>query len=387
MTIQEMLEREDIYSIIETTLVKYYREVHHTSAKVKIQSKFNNKYVVYPRLGVIISRTPSLSVIKDTYCDFDVQNNPVRKLIAWGYITACLCTFGLLASKSLFVSDKKLLHNGVRIMPCNRKIRLFDYRQGVVDAMLKDGFNDLYFKTELSFRKNPIHPFIPKIVKSGNRWYRELILDGKGLVRIPEPKYSEKLQQTLSDLMMLQASTRKEADALAYCQDMQKYIIESLPVLKVTKHIQTTDYIKDVTNKCYRYVEQHNQTIPMALSHGDLQTGNIFVESAGNVILIDWETATLRSVWYDMGRLILYSQRKGKYAAMVNGRNSVTVKDALLVSDGDKERDMNLVCTILIIEEIKAFVDEIIDLPGSIGTEIMDRLIDEFYQIPELNGK
>ena len=87
MTIQEMLEREDIYSIIETTLVKYYREVHHTSAKVKIQSKFNNKYVVYPRLGVIISRTPSLSVIKDTYCDFDVQNNPVRKLIAWGYIT------------------------------------------------------------------------------------------------------------------------------------------------------------------------------------------------------------------------------------------------------------------------------------------------------------
>ena len=253
--------------------------------------------------------------------------------------------------------------------------------------MLKDGFNDLYFKTELSFRKNPIHPFIPKIVKSGNRWYRELILDGKGLVRIPEPKYSEKLQQTLSDLMMLQASTRKEADALAYCQDMQKYIIESLPVLKVTKHIQTTDYIKDVTNKCYRYVEQHNQTIPMALSHGDLQTGNIFVESAGNVILIDWETATLRSVWYDMGRLILYSQRKGKYAAMVNGRNSVTVKDALLVSDGDKERDMNLVCAILIIEEIKAFVDEIIDLPGSIGTEIMDRLIDEFYQIPELNGK
>ena len=48
---------------------------------------------------------------------------------------------------------------------------------------------------------------------------------------------------------------------------------------------------------------------------------------------------------------------------------------------------MNLVCAILIIEEIKAFVDEIIDLPGSIGTEIMDRLIDEFYQIPELNGK
>ena len=95
MTIQEMLEREDIYHIIETTLSRYFQEVHQNEITVKVQSRLRNNYVVYPRLGVIISRTPSWDVIKDTYRDFNVQNNLVRKIIAWGYITACFCTFGL----------------------------------------------------------------------------------------------------------------------------------------------------------------------------------------------------------------------------------------------------------------------------------------------------
>lgn len=385
MTIQEMLEREDIYHIIETTLSRYFQEVHQNEITVKVQSRLRNNYVVYPRLGVIISRTPSWDVIKDTYRDFNVQNNLVRKIIAWGYITACFCTFGLLASRSLFVSNKKLLNNSIRIMPCNRKIRIFDYRKGQVDAILKEGFNDLYFKTELNYRLNPIHSFIPPIELYGKRWYRELILDGMGLVRVPEPEYSKKLQQTLSELRTLHETTKQEVDALTYCHSLKEFINEQLPFLKEKKHIQTTDYLKNIVNLCCQYVEKNNQIIPMALSHGDLQTGNIFVESNGNVILIDWETAATRSIWYDTGRLLLYSQRKDKYAAMINGRHNMDIKKALLYFDECKNRDITLVCSILILEEIKAFVDEIIDLPGDIGTEIMDRLTNEFIQIPELN--
>ena len=119
----------------------------------------------------------------------------------------------------------------------------------------------------------------------------------------------------------------------------------------------------------------------MAVTHGDLQTGNILIEEAtGKVCIYDWETAGERSVWYDMGRFLLYSQRKDKYAYMVNHRAEKQVKDSLLMFDSNKERNMDLVIAVLVLEELVAFTDEICDLPGAMGTEIMDRLTDELKQ-------
>ena len=141
MTIQEMLEREDIYTILSTTLEEYFREVCDKDVQVKVErSVFKNPYVVYPRLGVVVSRIPSWKVAKDIYTQFNVQGNIKRKVLAWGYITLCFLSFGLLASRSLYISDKKWCKRYRYILPCNRKIRVFDYKEGIVDAILKTEF-------------------------------------------------------------------------------------------------------------------------------------------------------------------------------------------------------------------------------------------------------
>lgn len=379
MTIYEMLFREDIYGIMERTLKEYYHEVHNADVEVKVEkSVFKNFYVIYPRLGVAMARIPSAGVLRDIYSQFNVQGNWMRKLAAWGYITACVLTCGLLGSRTLRIGNKAFRDRRVYVMPCNRKIRIFNYREGYVDAILKIGFCDNNFKNELKYRQQPEFDFIPGLLKCGERWYRESIIKGTGLVRLPEPTYSEKVDEIKKLLAPFYAAHLHEVKASGYGLKLAEYVESKLPILKGGKNIETTDYIQAVLDKCLELIRQHDATIPMVVSHGDLQTGNILIEDTiGKVFIYDWETACERSVWYDMGRFLLYSQRKDKYSYMINHRTEKQVKESLLMFDTKKDRNMDLVIAVLVLEELVAFTDEICDLPGAMGTEIMDRITDE----------
>lgn len=382
MTIYEMLFREDIYGIMEQTLKEYYLKVHHADVEVKVEkSPFKNFYVIYPRLGVAMARIPSAEVLRDIYSQFNVQGNWMRKLVAWGYITVCVLTCGLLGSRTLHIGNSSFRDRKVYIMPCNRKIRIFNYREGYVDAILKVGFSDNNFKNELKYRWQPEFDFIPGFLKCGERWYRESIIKGTGLVRLPEPTYSKKVEEIKKLLTPFYAAHLHEVEAKEYGQTLAKYVESKLPILKEDKHIETTEYIQSVIKKSLELIQHNGGMIPMVVSHGDLQTGNILIEGrSGDVCIYDWETAGERSIWYDMGRFLLYSQRKDKYAYMVNRCNEPQVKERLLTFDIVKERNMDFVIAVLILEELVAFTDEICDLPRSMGTEIMDRLTDELKQ-------
>ena len=376
MTIQEMLEREDIYTILSQTLEDYFHTVWGKDVLVRVEkSLLRNTYVIYPRLGVVVSRFPSWKVAKDIYTQFNVQSNWKRKLFAWGYITLCFLTFGMLASRSLFISDKKWCRRNRYIMPCNRKIRVFDYGGGYVDAILKVGFNDTYFKNELKYRVNPKYEFIPPFIQYGDRWYREALLTGRALVRLNESQYDTAVKKTKEEIGKLYSDTKHYESINAYCQRLENHIKDKLPLLKGQKGI-SIEYVQVVLNKISEYIKGIDIQVPLVTSHGDLQTGNIMVNEAGVVTIYDWETAGERSIWFDMGKLLLYSQRKGRYAYMIENRDDKSVKDALLAFD-DKQYPMTHIISILVLEEIAFFVDEICDLPGAMGTEIMDRLTDE----------
>jgi len=382
MTIQEMLEREDIYGILSTTLEEYFREVCDNDVQVKVEkSVFKNSYVIYPLLGVVVSRIPSWKVAKDIYTQFNVQGNIKRKVLAWGYITLCFLTFGLLASCSLYISEKKWCKRYRYIMPCNRKIRIFDYKDGVVDAILKTGFNDTYFKNEMKYRVNPEYSFIPPVIANGERWYREKIIVGTGLVRIKEPLYSEVCKTVLDDVRLMIVKSYHYEDITPYTRRIIAKIKGKLPVLRDTKHIGNIDYIETVLDKISKYVAEYPLRVPLVISHGDLQTGNIMYDTrTKRVFIYDWETAGERSIWFDMGKLLLYSQRKGRYAYMIEHRDDQEVKDKLLMLDDRTDYPMTHLISILVLEELEFFVEEILDLPGTMGAEIMDRLTDELKQ-------
>lgn len=385
MNIIELEQREDIYAILEESLAVYIQDVYKETVSVKVENSIlRNSFVVYPRLDAIISRFPSWRVAKDIYLSYNIQDSILKKILAWGYITLCLLTFGLMAKKSLSISNYNLLNRNTFIMPCNRKIRVFYYDKGYVDAILKTGFVDNCFKNEIKYRTNPQFDFIPAVQKFGARWYREGILKGELLVRIPEPDYSRIVADVVNCLDLLYKSSLEKINIYTYCYKLYSRIITSLPFLKTAKNINTTDYIKRVADHALKVVQNSSVDIPIAVSHGDMQTGNIKIDrKTGKIIIYDWETAAIRSVWYDMGRLLLYSQRKDRFAYMVENCEMADVKQYLLKLDQCKDYNMREVIAVLILEELNAFIEEIKDLPSTTGPEVMERLTCELQKTQE----
>lgn len=387
MTIYQLFEREDIYSIIESTLKEYYSDVHGINAEVRLsKDKFRNSFVVYPRIGVIISRVPTWEVMKHVYADFNVQGSVLRKIAAWGYITLCWCTFGLLGSRSLYVSNKKALHRNISIMACNRKIRIFDFKNRYVDAILKVGYHDNYFKNEIKARTTLNYSFIPGIEKIGSRWYREKVLDGSGLVRTAPGKYEKYCNEVISDIRQLYADYGSKISAEEYALRLSEALSKGINQLQKEKGANDVSYLECIKSKALNVLRAEDMSIPITLSHGDLQTGNIIIdEKIDKVTIYDWETFGERSVWFDCSRLLLYSVRKEKFIHMVNHYEDKDVKDSILLLDSNKNRNMKQVMVILTLEDMKYWIDEIVDLPGEIGSEEIKELVNKLKEISWLN--
>lgn len=384
MTILEMFEREDIYHILEVTMHEYYRDICGKDVDVKIgKRKIGSRLLIYPRLGIIVSRCPSWAVIRRTYVSFDVQGNLAKKLFAWGYITLCFMTFGLLAHAEMRLSDYSVFTNGTVIIPSNRKIRIYRYDKGFVDSILKYCFNDYYFKNEVAIRKEPKYDFILGLEDFGERWYREALLKGRCLVRISPSKYDSYMERVFDALSTIHSSETDFVLSGKYILEHADECSKKLQKIVENKHIQCGDKIQKVIDKIVDAYGKTAEQIPLTLTHGDLQTGNIYLdETTDRLYIIDWETAAKKSIWYDAATVLCSTRRKGKFSSMINSREAESVKSSILHFDADKQRNMNLVSAILILEELTFFLDEIIDLPGDMGAEIIERFE---YEVDNIN--
>lgn len=386
MTIQEMFEREDIYSILEKTLKEYYKDVRHKAIEVHVSKKhFLKPLLIYPRLGIVVPRFPSWGVIRRTYVSFDVQNNLPKKLFAWAYVTLCFLTFGLLADASIELSDPNAVKRSTAIIPSNRKIRIYEYGEEYVDSILKVGFNDMYFKHEIEVREGTPFDFVLGLIDHGHRWYREKLLKGRCLVRCSGVEYDKYVNQTIEDLKLFYSSHMYTVNSSAYAGSLSEDYNRIIKEIEKTKGIKCGNKLRTVLQKMVSVCYEKSAIIPITLTHGDLQTGNIYIdEENSKLYIIDWETVKNKSIWYDAATMICSTRRKGKFSEMINRRKESAVQTDLLVFDELKNRDADLVAAILVLEEMGFFLDEIVDLPGDMGSEIIERFE---YEIDHIDWK
>ena len=376
MTIKQMFEREDIYTILESTLKRYYKIVHNQDVFVLVKKRriISSKILIYPRLGMIFSSRPSIEVIKNCYTAFDVKENLIKKIVAWTYITVCLLTFGLFSHRQLYISEDSLFDSSTLILPCNRKIRIFNFKKGYVDAILKDGFNDKFYHNEIFYRENLHYDFIPKLNILGVGCYREKILDGRCLVRTGADIYKKSSQDVIMNLTELVISTQSFQNYEHYINKLYNDNIIRLQQISKLKHICCYEKFVEYAKWEKTLALQLKTNIPIALTHGDLQTGNVWVDvEKQKTYLIDWETADLRSIWYDCCVLLLSIRRKNKFSYMVNNCLEKEIIDAVFAIDSCKNYNMGAIMGILLLEELSFFTEEILDLPGGMGSEIIER--------------
>jgi hypothetical protein len=379
-----MIQREDFFVILEKTLEEYYKTVFNKETSIIVDKpSFKNKILVYPRINAITTRYPKKDVIAYTYDEFNIKNSFLKFLGAKIYVTLCMFTGGLLARNTLKYSDYSLFNRNILISPANRKVRIYDFENGVVDAIIKDSFTNKFFINELSFRLKYKYDFVLPIIKNGDNWYRESILPGQPLARIRNKSlYNKCICDVLSDMKQIAEDTIKYVDANQYVQNLYDEISVKLLVAIETKKIKHFKIIKEVAKIALGKAFKLNTLLPIVESHGDLQSGNVWVDKeSARTYIIDWETHGKRSIWYDCATILLSIRRANKLKEMAENCESDFVKSALFTNDNRKDYDMQSVLGIIVLEDIMFYLEDLLELPLNFGGDIFDRITLEMDKI------
>lgn len=290
MKISFMLKREDFYRINKNTLETYFRNC--TAEK---------KLYIYPELNAIVTARPSKAVRQYLYTEFRVNGSPLKRLLVRLYATVLLSSGGLLASRSLKI--KTDAHSDTLIYPCNKKYRVFDFRENTISVLGKEGFPTDDLQREMKFRAEYDAPFIPGLLQCTPNGYTEGIIDGCPVARTGE-RMNTLCERALAVWEEYIRPYTKQISAHEYgAQLFQKIQTLENRIIELGKQIDSAS-LHTLSEVLLDVLRIKNREVPVSLSHGDLQPGNIWVEvGSEKLYIIDWESWGQRSTWYDRATL------------------------------------------------------------------------------------
>lgn len=337
MKISYMLKREDFYKINEQTLQSFF----------KGQDNKETTLFIYPHLNAIIKRIPSKEVKQYIYTEYSVTGSLLKKLFVWGYTRLCLNTLGLFSARKIKIPAEISSH--VLIYPCNRKFRIFDFKENTVSVITKSGFSNKSLQNEIEFRTKckPCN-FILPIESYTDKTYTELIINGIPLARLCEGR--DLLEQKALKLWHAYSADSKQTLKVSqYALILQKQIVEFTDKITSAKPCVNIEKTLGVVNNCLSFLKSSDIEVEIIQSHGDLQRGNIWIENkTGQIYIIDWESVQQRSIWYD--EAVLYDD----------------IRKTNCFDEFTKVKDIRH--TVVILEEIIYRMNELCELPFDYGT-------------------
>lgn len=365
-----MIQRENFYSLLINTLITYYQEVFHDKLSISITNK-KTDILIFENLGSIHKRHSNSKIFKYWMNEYNIRNKPIKYLVAKIYVISCFLFKDLLAQKYLQISPSGLFHDSIAIIPANRKIRIFDFKNNYVDAIVKDGFTSKFFNNEVDFRLKTQYSFVPKIINHGKNWYREEILKGKPLARIKNNSlYTQSLNKINSYLAQINLDTVQEVDNHEYINSIYQRLVKKLARANNEKNIRYYNEISNIIEVLKNITLGRNYQINIVLSHGDLQSGNIWVETNGEVKILDWETHSIRSEWYDKLIVERSLRRSKKLKELIDDvRRNIKIVDF---------EDQIYVVALFCLEDLEFYLDDLLELPKDFGNKIFDRVSREF---------
>lgn len=355
MKISDLMKREDFYKINKETLDAFF-------SKTPNILKNNNLYV-YPKINAIIPIFPSKEVKCFLYTEFDINGNIFKKLLVYLYIRLALNSFGILADKKLLLQSDQNIDKYNLIYPCNKKYRFFNFKNSTVIVFIKSGYNTSSIQKEINFRKGKQLDFVLPILENGDDWYIEHIISGKPLARIKR-RYFEYCAKALCIWESYNSKYLEEIKLLDYADVLYEKINQLSSLVKTSKNevnIRNLDVLSlDIKNRINRC---ENITIETVMSHGDFQSGNIWIEDrTRKIYIIDWESCERRSLWYDRAVLYFDLRRNQKLQLFLNTKCKTMLKYF-------GEFDSETVKMIVTFEDIIFQMNSLIDLPYTYGIE------------------
>ena len=381
MGIEGMLEREDFYKILQETLKVYFLKVRHKEVTCQYEPFEDGEMLrIYTKGSIVCRPNKPKGAREFLKAEYNIRNSLLKNIVGKCLVHYLMCTKTAFSPKCIFLT-KGVLGENEFISPQNRSIRIYDYVQSHVDCIIKQGFTDKYFNNQIAFRKQYQYDFMVPLIDSGEGWFREPILKGHPLARVTgKGKYQNGIDTAVQYIQKL------ANDTLEY-KPAQKYVPELL--VKAKQLTEEAKQKKNVAtyNKCLallEFVEQGlsrvTMEIPTCMSHGDFQTGNIWMNNDGNVLLYDWETAGRRSVWYDSTTLLYSLRRVFGWEQFFGDPRPVQS----LVCDPNKDRmaeEFESIKRIVLLEDYMFLIEDMMELPVDWGKDVFDGNIQRLYQV------
>lgn len=377
MDLASMLDREDFFGLFPASVTEYFRQAEGKTVHIqRVKRCGHANLVVKPHLSALMSPHISKNARAFFYSEWNPRGGLLKNFAVRVYVFSMLHTGRLFSQYRFRMEPAEDSLRELVIAPNNRSIRFFNYQTGIVGCMVKDGFSDKYFQNQLSFRLNHDYPFLLPLECWGERWFTEPILKGHPLARITDDKiYRKGFFDALADIRQLAADTSRTVNAESYLAELCERLLSLTAQAAEKKHISTAAQTEMLIRKVRELTHEVSGELPVCMSHGDLQTGNIWVDVNGNTLIYDWETAGERSVWYDATVLSYSLRRDNGWRDFLSDRAAKQAYFTDLTPEENRCEALLVRCTVL-LEDILFRIEDMMELPQDWGRDIYDRYID-----------
>ena len=379
MDLASMLKREDFFPIFFATIKDYYRKVYDAEVNIEFCDKKNCNLVIKPQLSCATSSHLSVEARQFFYSEWNVRDSWIKYVIAKIGAFLLLHSGKSLALYTMSMSPERFVTKDLIIAPNNRSIRFFDYKKNTVGCMIKKGFTNKYFVNQLRFRREHDYPFMVPLISYGDDWFIEPIMKGHALARVTDKKlFKNGLQEALDGICQLAQDTMTIVSGPEYIEGLYKKIEELLDKATEKKKIKCRRQARTIVSNAVA-VAIALKKIPLCKSHGDFQTGNIWVDEEKKTWIYDWETVDIRSAWYDSS-VLCYSLRR-PYGWREFYKNKAPDKMMNCVRENCSDYILyDAMKQVVLLEDMVFYLEDMLELPNEWGTELFEAFIDRILE-------
>lgn len=381
MDLASMIVREDFFNHFLPTVEQYYKSVYDSPVSFAITKSIKDcNMVIKPKLSAVSSVSISKKAREFYYSEWNIRNSIIKNIIAKSYLFIATRTGRYFAQYRFKMSPEPEDIKHIIIAPNNRSIRFFNYESDVVGCMIKDGFSSKFFNNQIRFRETYKYDFILPMIDYGTNWFREPIMHGHPLARITDEKqYVSSKKDSIENMRLLAHDTVEYISSIIYIEGLFNKIMGLLERAVSQKKITTLQETKMILNYALQQAKTIKTFIPSVMSHGDLQTGNIWVDQNRKTWIYDWETADRRSAWYDASVLEYSLRRNNGWKELMSIEQPVAMN--LCNPQMPQETNYTAMKAIVLMEDLCFYLEDLVELPEQWGVEIYDSFIWRLMEI------
>jgi hypothetical protein len=383
MRLSELNKKERVNEIVAQSLAHAWSSAGGQPIKVSTSPvPGTQRWVLQPLFSAY--HVPEVSpaaarLIADTY-RFTPHRWRIPAQLAIGTLAGSRLGLRLLGRSSLWVSPVVPGASDMVVVPGNRRVRIFDLAARRCIVVAKPLFPEAN-RAELRVRPERWSeaPMIPILkTEEDASILHEPLVSGFSLPRCPPWLRASRFEaDALAELDRWLLGTRRVASKGEYLDQLRQRQNAALANLRAAGHSQLANQASEFSAQSW-HLPSHPAEIELALSHGDFQAGNIFVEQpSGRALLVDWEYAEERSRGYDA---LVYGLRARSLKGFGHRLRRAAEGGSLGAADralGSPLRRNDPRLAVFALEDLQFRLEEALSLRAEYGAETLRRYLQE----------